>query len=86
MLSNVALRKFRDEWPTKMCQANDLERVAAAIKIADGRTRLSGHPPGGGHAFVHGQMTKRIAAKLGLSEITVKVCRARLMKKMVPHL
>ena len=31
---------------------------------------------------VHGQLTKQIAAKLHLSEITVKVCRAQLMKKM----
>lgn len=31
---------------------------------------------------VHGQLSKQIAAKLRLSEITVKVCRAQLMKKM----
>jgi len=29
-----------------------------------------------------GQLTKQIAVQLGLSEITVKVCRAQLMKKM----
>jgi len=27
-------------------------------------------------------LSKQIAAKLGLSEITVKVCRASIMKKM----
>jgi FixJ family two-component response regulator len=32
--------------------------------------------------IVAGQLTKQIAARLGLSEITVKVCRAALMKKM----
>ena len=31
---------------------------------------------------VHGQLTKQIAATLGVSEITIKVCRASLMKKM----
>lgn len=31
---------------------------------------------------VHGQPSKQIALKLRLSEITVKVCRAQLMKKM----
>lgn len=29
-----------------------------------------------------GQLSKQIAAKLGLSEITVKVCRGQLMRKM----
>jgi FixJ family two-component response regulator len=31
---------------------------------------------------VKGQLSKQIAAKLGLSEITVKVCRSQLMRKM----
>jgi len=31
---------------------------------------------------VKGKLTKQIAAQLGLSEITVKVCRAQMMKKM----
>jgi DNA-binding NarL/FixJ family response regulator len=31
---------------------------------------------------VEGQLSKQIAAKLGLSEITVKVRRASIMKKM----
>jgi len=31
---------------------------------------------------VKGKLTKQIAAQLGLSDITVKVCRAQMMKKM----
>jgi FixJ family two-component response regulator len=31
---------------------------------------------------INGQLTKQIAAKLHLSEITVKVCRGQIMKKM----
>jgi DNA-binding CsgD family transcriptional regulator len=31
---------------------------------------------------VKGQLSKQIAAKLGLSEITVKVCRGQIMRKM----
>ena len=31
---------------------------------------------------VQGKLTKQIAAQLGLSDITVKVCRAQMMRKM----
>ncbi|UYO45949.1 response regulator [Rhodopseudomonas palustris] len=58
------------------------EEIAAASILMSRYESLSGRERQVMEFVVSGQLTKQIAAKLGLSEITVKVCRANLMKKM----
>jgi len=63
------------------CQARREEMAA----IADLRARyesLSARERQVMEMIVNGQLSKQIAAQFGLSEITVKVCRAQLMRKM----
>jgi len=63
----------------------DRARRKIAINLADLRRRLSGLKPGERQVLtlvVAGKLNKQIAAELHLSEITVKVRRAHVMKKM----
>ena len=58
------------------------DEIAAASALRSRYQSLSGRERQVMEFVVSGQLTKQIAAKLGLSEITVKVCRASIMKKM----
>lgn len=58
------------------------DELAAASALRTRYESLSGRERQVMDFVAHGQLTKQIAAKLGLSEITVKLCRANIMRKM----
>jgi len=65
--------------------AQSRARRHEAIATADLRSRyasLSGRERQVMGMILEGQLSKQIAANLGLSEITVKVCRSQMMRKM----
>jgi FixJ family two-component response regulator len=60
----------------------ELERRAALRSLSDRYTSLSGRERGVMALVVSGKLNKQVGAELGISEITVKAHRGRVMRKM----
>jgi FixJ family two-component response regulator len=58
------------------------DEIAAVAGLRSRYDSLSAREQEIMNLVIEGQLTKQIAAKLHLSEITVKVCRGQIMKKM----